>query len=176
MRSIVLLAMALVPAAAPLAGQQSSRLPVGGRIWFADRTWDLFVEAQSLDVDGGLTVPARSGTRVVSFAELATFEPRTVECRNFLGGIAPTVTSFVWTTMSGAGGTSTTAITVTFVAETIDRRTGERQPRTFDVVDCRGPQPRLLVRRIEFNHDADNTPARPRRLPAPRRPPSASTR
>jgi hypothetical protein len=166
MRTSAVLALALALTATPSLGQQSRRLPVGGRVWFADRTWEVFVEATALDVAGGLTVPTRTGARVVPFAELATFEPRTFECRNFLGGTAPVVTTFAYTTTAGAGGTSAREITLAFVAETIDRRSGERRSRTFDVVDC-GATPRLLVRRIEFYHAADNAPA-------PRRPPRQS--
>jgi hypothetical protein len=170
MRRSGVLAVALALAATPSFGQQPRNLPVGGRIWFADRTWEMFVEAQSMDVEGGLTVATRTGTRLVPFAELATFEPRTIECRSFLGGIAPVVTSFAWTTTSGAGGTSAQALTITFAAETIDRRSGTRSSRTFEVVDC-GAEPRLLIRRIEFQHGAESAPARPRGAPAPRRPP-----
>ena len=165
MRRSGILAVALALAATPSLGQQSRSLPVGGRIWFADRTWEMFVEATAMDVDGGLTVATRTGTRRVPFAELATFEPRTFECRSFLGGIAPILTSFAWTTTSGAGGTSAQALTIAFVAETIDRRSGTRSSRTFDVVEC-GAEPRLLIRRIEFQHVA----------PAPRRPPQQTPR
>ena len=170
MRTCGILAVAMALGATPALGQQGRTLPVGGRIWFVDRTWEMFVEAQALDVPGGITVPARTGARVVPFAELATFEPRTFQCRNLLGGTAPVVTSFAYTTTSGAGGTSTREATMSFVAETIDRRSGERKPRTFNVVEC-GTEPRLLIRRIEFYHGAENAPARARGAPAPPRPP-----
>jgi len=170
MRRSGIVALALALAATPSLGQQPRNLPVGGRIWFADRTWEMFVEAQAMDLEGGLTVLTGTGARVVPFAELATFEPRTFECRSFLGGIVPVVTSFAWTTTSLAGGTSAQALPITFVAETIDRRSGTRSSRTFDVVEC-GAQPRLLIRRIEFQHGAEHAPARPRDAPAPRRPP-----
>ena len=104
------------------------------------RTFAVLAMALALDVAGGLTVPTRTGARVVP--------------------------SFAYTTTAGASGTSAREITLAFVAETIDRRSGERRSRTFDVVDC-GAQPRLLVGRIEFYHAADNTPA-------PRRPPRQS--
>lgn len=169
MRRSGFLALAAALAATPSLGQQARHPPVGGRIWFADRTWEVFVEAQAMDVEGGLTVATSTGTRLVPFAELVTFEPRTIECRSFLGGIAPVVTSFAWTTTGGAGGTSTQALTIAFVAETIDRRSGTRSSRTFDVVGC-GAQPRLLIQRIEFQHAAENAPAQPRGAPARRRP------
>jgi hypothetical protein len=166
MRRSGILAVALALVAAPAFGQQPRRLPVGGRIWFADRTWEVFVEAREMDVPGGLTVPAGARSRVVPFAELATFEPRTYECRTFLGGVAPVVTSFAWTTTAGAGGTSRQPLSFAFVAEIIDRRSGARGSRTFDLVEC-GAEPRLLVRRIEFSHGAP-TPARV--APTPSRP------
>lgn len=175
MRRSGFLAMALLLAATPSLGQQARKLPVGGRIWFADRTWEMFVEATALDVEGGLTVATRTGSRLVPFAELATFEPRAFECRSFLGGTTPVVTSFAYTTTAGSGETSAQALTITFVAETIDRRSGERRSRTFDVVAC-GAEPRLLIRRIEFHRGAENAPARPRGAPASRRPPQQTPR